>query len=601
MFKNYFKIAWRNLLRNKAYAFINITGLSLGIACGIIIFTVVSYHLSFDAFHANKDRIYRIVTDFHEDNINYTRGVAQPMGKAFRTEYPSIAEKVAMSGTYQNALITLTGQKVPKKFVEDDGVVFAEPGYLDIFNFPLLQGDKATALSQPNSALITQHLAQKYYGTDNVVGKIIRYNNKTDFKITGVLKNIPDNTDRRGEIFLSYANFKDYQPYLANDSSWGSTSSSVECFVLLKPNVTQASVDRLLTLLSKKYNTPEDAKTSIYHLQPLQDIHFNSRYNGFIDKSYLWALFFIGLFLIITACVNFINLATAQALNRSKEVGIRKVMGSMPAQLFWQFIIETALITVFADLLACGIAQVAVPYLNQLLETKMQVNFFGNAQLLTFLFIVSIVVVFLSGSYPGLVLARFQPILALKSKVSQEHIGGFSLRRVLVVTQFAISQMLIIGTIVIASQVHYSKSADLGFNKDAIAVVPIPINDKSTLSTLRTRLAGIAGVEKISYCFQPPASGSNNTTNVRYGNRPKDESWEINMKVADDQYLSTFGLKLVAGRNFYPSDTSSEVLVNEEVVKKLKLASPSDILGRKIKANRNRTVISRMWQQHCWI
>jgi len=586
MLKNYLKIAWRNLLRNKAYAAINITGLSLGIACGILIFTVVNYHLSFDTFHKNKDRIYRVVTVFNEDNVNYSRGVPQPLGKAFKNDY-ALAEKIAMAATYSGALISLPAEKEVKKFDEDEGVVFAEPAYFDIFNFPLLQGNKSTVLAQPNSAIITSHLAKKYFGSDNVVGKVIRYRNKTDFKITGVLQDIPVNTDRKSEIYLSYSNLKDYQPRIASDSSWGSVSGSIECFMLLKPHVTKAQVDNIFPLLMSKYDGPEDAKITLLHLQPLSDVHFNPDYDGYVNKSYLWALFFIGLFLIVTACVNFINLATAQALNRSKEVGVRKVLGSLPYQLFWQFITETAIITLFADVLGCSISKLTISLLNQLFDTKMSLNFSYHGQLPLFLCILSIVVVFLSGSYPGLVMARFQPILALKSKLSQKHIGGISLRRILVVTQFAISQMLIIGTIVIASQVHYSKTSDLGFDKDAIVIVPIPGNDNAILTTMRNRLSAVPGIEKISYCFQPPASGSNNTTDVRYEGRAKKETWEINMKVADDQYLNTFGLKLVAGRNFYPSelDTINEVLVNEEAVKKFNLKHPSDILGRKIKAN----------------
>lgn len=585
MLKNYFKIAWRNLQRNKAYAAINITGLSLGIACGVLIFTVVNYHLSFDTFHNNKDRIYRVVTVFNEDNINYSRGVPQPLGKAFKNDY-TFAEKVAMSASYRGALISLPAEKEVKKFEEEDGVVFAEPAYFDIFNFPLAQGDKATALSQPNSALITTHLAKKYFGTTDVIGKLIRYRNKTDFKITGVLQDIPVNTDRKSEIYLSYSNLKDYQPHIASDSSWGNVSSSVECFMLLKPGITKDRVDRVFPALMRKYDSPEEAKITLLHLQPLADVHFNPDYDGYINKSYLWALFFIGLFLIVTACVNFINLATAQALNRSKEVGVRKVLGSLPYQLFWQFITETAIITLGANVLGCSIAKITLPLLNTLFDTKMSLNFL-HGQLPLFLCILSVFVVFLSGSYPGLVMARFQPIMALKSKLSQKHIGGISLRRILVVAQFAISQTLIIGTIVIASQVHYSKNADLGFNKDAIVLVPLPFNDKATLSTMRTRLAAVAGIEKISYCFQPPASGSNNTTDVRYQNHPKKETWEINMKMADDQYLNTFGLKLAAGRNFFPSDldTVTEAVINEEAVKKLGLKQPSDVLGRKIKAN----------------
>jgi hypothetical protein len=354
---------------------------------------------------------------------------------------------------------------------------------------------------------------------------------------------------------------------------------------LLKPSVTAAQVNKALPLTVHKFYKDRDVKVWQFKLQPLADIHFNPDFDGYADKKYLWALFFIGVFLIVTACVNFINLATAQALNRSKEIGIRKVLGSLRGQLFWQFIVETALITMTAVLLACGIAELVLPALNNLFKSEMSLNFFSSWQLLSFLLTLSVIVTFLSGSYPGLIIARFQPVLALKSKISQRHIGGFSLRRVLVVTQFAISQILIIGTIVIASQMHYSKTSDLGFDKEAIVLLPLPIQDKVKMNTLKTRLSEITGVEKISLCWQAPAAGSNNNTNVRYDNRAEDEHWGINLKSADDKYLSTFNLKLVAGRNIYPSDTVREFIVNETFVKKLNLKSADEVIGKRLNIN----------------
>jgi putative ABC transport system permease protein len=584
MFKNYFKIAWRNLKRNKAYASINVIGLSLGIACAILIFTLVSYHLSFDTFHKNKDRVYRLVTEWHDETVGHSAAVPQPLGKAFRNDF-SFAEKTARVVDYENILISLPGEKENKKFKEERGVVFAEPAFFDILDFPLLKGNKKTVLAQPNEAIITEKIAKKYFGKEDAIGKAIRLNNNVNFKITGILKDLPPNTNRNQEIYLSYANLKDHSAWLASDSSWGGVYSGCQCFTLLKPNVTAAQVNKAFPLTIKKYYSGRDLKVWQFKLQPLADIHFNPDFDGNIDKKYLWALFFIGLFLIITACVNFINLATAQALNRSKEIGIRKVLGSLRSQLFWQFIAETTLITIVAVVLACGMAELTLPYLNQLLTSDMQLHFFTQPQLLVFLLLLTVVVVFLSGSYPGLVLARFQPILALKSKLSQKHIGGFSLRRILVVTQFAISQMLIIGTIVIASQMRYSKSSDLGFNKDALIMLPVPTGDKTKMNTLKTRLAGVRGVEKISLCWQAPAAQSNNNTGLRYDNRAEDEHWGINLKSADDQYLSTFGLRLAAGRNIYPSDTLREFLVNETFVKKLNLKSPQEVIGKRLSIN----------------
>ncbi|MEO6722237.1 MAG: ABC transporter permease [Ferruginibacter sp.] len=583
MFKNYFKIAWRNLKRNKAYALLNIVGLSLGIACSILIFVLVSYHLSFDTFHKNKDRVYRITTEWHAETVSHSAAVPQPLGKAFRNDF-SFAEKTARVVDYDDKLISIPGPE-NKKFMEEKGVVFAEPAIFDILDFPLVKGNRKTVLVQPNEALITEKIAHKYFGKEDPMGKTIRFNNLINFTITGILKDIPPNTDRRQEIYVSYANLRDYNSWIASDSSWGGVYSGSQCFTLLKPSVTMAQVNKALGLTVQKYYTGRDVKEWNFKLQPIADMHFNPDYDGYADKKYLWALFFIGLFLIVTACVNFINLATAQALNRSKEIGIRKVLGSLPRQLFWQFIAETFLITIVAVVLAYALAELTLPYLNALFKSNMHLYLFTSLQLPLFLLALTIIVVFFSGSYPGLVLARFQPILALKSKLSQKHIGGFSLRRVLVVTQFAISQMLIIGTIVIASQMHYSKSSDLGFSKDAIIMLPLHGEDQVKMNTLKTRLAAVSGVEKISLCWQAPASGSNNNTNVRYDTRPEDEHWGINLKNADDQYVSTFGLKLVAGRNIYPSDTLREFLVNETFVKKLNLKSPDEVIGKRMSVN----------------
>ena len=579
MIKNYIKIAWRNLKRNKAYAAISVIGLALGIACGILIFTLITYHLSFDTFHNNSDRIFRLYTEWHDDGIGKSNGVPQPLGKTFRNDF-TLAEKTARVINFRDNLITITEGNEVKKFREENGVVFTEPQYFDILNFPLLKGDKKTVLVQPGEAIITEKIARKYFGGENAIGKVFRLDNKVNFTITGILKDLPANTDRKQEIYVSYGNMDEYTDKRREDN-WGGVYSGSEAFTRLKPTVTMAQANKAMAEIVKKHYTGRDLKVWFFKLQPLNDIHFNAELDGYADKKYLWALFFIGLFLIITACVNFVNLATAQALNRSKEVGIRKVLGSLPYQLFWQFIAETALITIVAVIVAIGLSYVALPAINHLFQSQMT---FNKGQLSVFIILISIVVIFLSGSYPGLVLARFQPILALKSKLSQKHIGGFSLRRILVVTQFSISQILIIGTIIIVSQLHYSQTADLGFNKDAIVLLPVPQNDKVKLSTMRNRINEVQGVEKVSYCFRPPASQSNNTTGVNFNHRAEDEHWSINTKTADENYIVTFGLKLVAGRNFFPADSTREFVVNETFVKKLNL-KPQDVIGKMLSIN----------------
>jgi len=579
MIKNYIKIAWRNLKRNKAYAFISVVGLALGITCGILIFTLITYHLSFDNFHKNPDRIYRLYTEWHDDGIGRSQGVPQPLGKTFRNDF-ALAEKTARVISFHDNLITITQGNQVKKFNEEDGVAFTEPGYFDILNFPLVKGDKKTILVKPGEAIVTEKTARKYFGNADPIGKVFRLDNKVNFTITGVLKDLPANTDRKQQVYVSYGNMDEYTDKRREDN-WGGVFSGSEAFTLLKPTTTLANANEAMALIIKKHYTGRDLKVWKFKLQPLSDIHFNSDLDGYADKKYLWALFFIGLFLIITACVNFVNLATAQALNRAKEIGVRKVLGSLPRQLFWQFIAETTLITLVAVIVAVALSFIALPVINNLFHSQMA---FELSQLALFIVLISILVVFLSGSYPGLVLARFQPILALKSKLSQEHVGGFSLRRILVVTQFSISQVLIIGAIIIVSQLHYSQTADLGFNKDAVVLLPIPQNDKAKLSTLHNRINEVQGVEKSSYCYRPPASQSNNSTDVRFNHRAEDEHWGINTKPGDENFLSTFGIKLVAGRNFFPADTTREFLVNETFVKKLNL-KPQDVIGKMLSVN----------------
>jgi putative ABC transport system permease protein len=584
MIKNYFKIAWRTLLRYKAYTGINIFGLTLSITAAILIFTLVTYQFSFENFNHNKDRIYRIVTDYGDQtSLNHVPCVPQPLGKAFRNDF-TFAEQTARVVSYRKVLLSLKEEKEVKKFQEDDGVAFAEPSFFHIFDFPLVQGDPNTALASPHSALITESIAQKYFGAADAMGKTLRVNNDIDFTITGILKDLPPNTDRRQQIYLSYDNLKDWNPSFASDTSWPMLYTGSECFVLLKKGVSPATVDKAFPAFVNKYYKGDDAKANSFRLQPLGDIHTNTQYDGRTDPKYLYTLLLIGIFLLATACMNFINMATAQALNRSKEVGIRKVLGSLRNQLFWQFIAETAIITLIAGVMAWLAAIALLPSLNTLTTTHMTLELLSTGRTIAFCFIVFLVVIFAAGSYPGLILARFQPVLALKSKLSQAHIGGFPLRRILVTSQFAISQLLIIGMIIIAWQMHYSNNLDMGFDKEAIVTVPIPANDGTRMHTLKDRLRIIPGVENFTLCYQPPASRSNQTTDVTYDNRPKPERWEINVKTADDHYLATFGLHLVAGRNLYPSDTLREFLVNETFVKKLGLNSPLDVLGKRIQA-----------------
>ena len=584
MLRNYLKIAWRNLLRNKAYTAINILGLALGMTCGILIFTLVSYHLSVDTFHPDSDRTYRIVTEMHRDRIEYSSSVPSPLGKAFRSDY-TFGEKVARINTANEVMIAIQDNQEIKKFKEEAGVDFVETDFFDLFNFPMVQGDAKAALTQPNTAILTERMARKYFGNINPINKTIRLNNKINFRVTGVLKNLPANTDRKTEIFVSYNTLKQYNEWLASDDSWGGISSSMQCYVRLRPGVSPAQVEQVFPAYVKKYR-PTSKNVHHYKLQPLADVHFNGQYGGTMSKTNLWVLSLIGLFLLITACVNFINLATAQALNRAKEVGVRKVLGSVRGQLFWQFLAETGLITTAALVLALGCSFGLVPVVNEWFDSRIAINLFTDWRLPAFLFLLGILITFFAGSYPGLILARFQPMLALKGRLSQRYVGGFNTRRALIVAQFAISQILLIGVIVMAAQMRYTKQSDLGFNKDAVVMIPTGAESNvQTMNTLKARFAGLTGVKDASVCMDAPASINEWETSLGYNNRPENEPFLVSVKAADNQYVSLFDLELVAGRNLYPSDTVREFVVNERFAKNLNLKSAQELIGKSISVN----------------
>ena len=584
MLKNFFKISWRNLVANKAYTFINVSGLALSMACGILIFTLIKYHLSFDDFHPDSGRIYRMVTEQHRDNISYVGSVPPAFAKTFRKDY-TFAELTANITTFPDELVTINSGAGLKKFKEPNGISFVEQDYFDIFNFPLLRGDKHTALNELNTGIITERIAKKYFGKEDPMGKIFKLDDKIPVRVTGILKDLPDNTDQKSEVFLSYPTIKAYAGWFVADDAWGGINDGLQCYVRLRPGVTPAQVEAAMPALAAKYR-PQNKNIHVYRVQPLREVHFDARYGGVMERRTLWILSFIGIFLIVTACVNFVNLATAQALRRSREVGVRKVLGSLRSQLFWQFIAETALISILGLALALAIAMSVLPSVNSLFKTQMSLHLFSDGTLLFFLLLLTAVVTFLAGSYPGLILSRFKPVAAIKGKISNQQIGGFNTRRALIVTQFAISQILIIGMIVIASQMHYAKSSDLGFNKDAIVMVPLGLDSAgNSVSTLKDRLARLPGVEKVTACYEAPSAASGWGTSVRYDNRVEDEVFHIEVKAGDDQYISTFGIDLVAGRNIFPSDTVREFLVNETFVRKLNLTSPSQVIGKKMAIN----------------
>lgn len=577
MFKNNLRIAFRSLFSNKVYGLLNILGLALSMTCGLLIFILIKYHLNFDTFHHNANRIYQFVTEQHRESISYTSSVPPGFANAFREDFGT-SGVVAKSATYTDALVVYD----QKKFIEEAGVAFTEPTYFDIFNFPLLTGKNM--LAEPNTGLITTSLAQKYFGKEDPINKVIKIENKLDVRITGVLKDLPDNTDQPAGIFVSWKSIKGFDMFLGVEDNWNGITTILKTYVRLAPGVSAANLEKQFPKYAEKRKGSKNVH--IYHMLPLQERHFDERYSGVMDKASLWILGIIGLFLIVAACLNFINLSTAQALRRSKEVGIRKALGSLRLQLFWQFIIETGIIVVMATLVAIVFSALLLPNLNALASAKLNLQSAFDLKLLVFTIGMILIVTFFAGSYPGLILSGFRPVMALKGKVSMQQVGNFNIRRSLIVTQFMITFILIIGMLVITRQMQYARHKDLGFNKDAVLMVPMGADslDANAIG-LQNEMMRQAGVKNVSVCFEAPSSYSSWNTNFRLTGDAEDEPFTVDVRSADDQYIPTFGLQLIAGRNIFPDSSVRECIVNEMMVHKLNMKSPQELVGKQLTFN----------------
>ncbi|ATP57090.1 ABC transporter permease [Pedobacter ginsengisoli] len=581
MFKLNLKIALRNLWKHKAYALINIAGLAIGMASCILIFIFIRYQLSFDDQFVNKNRIFRIVSNWEsKGSVDASQGVPVPLSKAIRNDISQFEKVAAIQST--GGVVMALDQTGKTTFKEDIRVFYTQPEFFDIFDFTWLAGIPQQVLNQPNTVVLSEEKAIKYFGTwQQALGKTIRFRNKMDLKVTGVFKELPENTTLTLNVLISYANY----PYKDSDN-WGSVGSSSECYVLLKKGIDINSLDGALAQFNKKYyKNDSDGSRQFHTFQPLKDIHQNSRYGNFsgksIEKREIYSLSVIGAFLLLTACINFINLATAQAVSRSKEVGIRKVMGSRRKQLVMQFLGETLTISIISVLIACVLTEFALPYMQNLFDEQISFSMITHPVIFVFLIVLVLVVSFLAGFYPSLIMSGFSPALAIKNKVAAGNAGGLGLRKILVVIQFTITIILIISTLVVLKQMNYMRQQPLGFNPDAVAMVGLPGDSLSQLkyTNLKERILTIPGVSNLTFCDVPPSS--NNIVENNFSlNNIKIKDFQVRMMHADFKYFETFDLKLIAGKLLTKSDTANGYVVNQTFLKMMNIKTPEEILGR---------------------
>ncbi|TDW99714.1 ABC transporter permease [Dinghuibacter silviterrae] len=583
-------IILRSLRRQKEFSLLNVLGLGVGIGSALLLFLLIRNELSYDTYHSKRDRIYRVVSTetYRNGTMDYDGDAPIPLVDALRQEFPEVeaATDVFLDGA--QFIVPGPGGS-EKKFKE--AINYAEPSFFQIFDRPWIQGDPKTGLTDLQTMAISKTIARRWFGGEqDVVGRIVYMgDHRAPFRITGVVADPPGNTDLQIHIFVSFATFRrDYPTQFTDPTSWDSFSSNVQCYFLLKKGATIASMNRYLPHFVAEHYTPlfehSDSRDSSF-FQPFKDMHFDTQLgspgNGGINYNQLLSLGLIGCFLLLVACINFVNLATALSVNRAREVGVRKVLGSNRRQLLARFMGETAFLVVCSALLGCILAELALGPVCHLLQKDIDRIALLSPGALVFLLVTMVILTVLSGFYPGMVLSGFNPVGALKSKISARTFGGLSLRRALVVFQFLVAQLLIIGTIVVLRQMHYFKSRPMGFDKDAVAVIRLSQGDTKN-AYFKNQVLGIPGVRSATLCNGTPATDGIWSNGFIFDNHPHPEGFEAIYKFADADYLSTFQVPMLAGRPLFPSDTVHDIVVNETLMRKLGVRSPDKILGKTI-------------------
>lgn len=568
MVKNYFKIAWRNIRKNKLFFFINIAGLSIGIATCFVIMLYVYNELSYDRFNKNADDIVRIVFDA---NINggkiYEAGVMPPVAETMKKDFPEVRDATR--------LVPFGSSKINYKdqSFKGDQLAFVDPNFFSVFTLPLVEGDKNTALLKPNSVVISKRTAEKYFGKDNAIGKTIELtaNKNTLYTITGVMENIPENSHFHFDICGSMKSLES-----SKSDSW--MFGNFYTYLLLNPGADRNKMESQLPAMVQRYmgsQIQQSMGVSFqqfvtkgnklgFDLQPLTSIHLHSATNNELepggDATFVYIFGGVALFMVIVACINFINLSTAGASKRAKEVGVRKVVGSDRFQLIWQFLSESVLITLFALIIAFAFVVLALPAFNNISGKELS---FNASQLIAFVGL-GLIVGLIAGIYPAFYLSSFKPIAVLKGKLTSSN-KSFGLRSGLVVFQFFISVCLIVGTIVVYQQMKFIQNKDLGYNKEQLLTIPNSYLLGNNEKSFKQQLLQDSRILSATMSWYKPAGPSNFNNALAY---PQGNDNNIVNGVdyhVDEEYIPTLGMKMIAGRNFskdFATD-SSAIILNE--------------------------------------
>lgn len=600
MFKNYFKTALRTFSKNKATTAINLLGLSIGISAALIIFMVIQYDFNFDKYEPGKENIYRIVTD--GDGWKNS-GVPVPLHQNMQsvTGIQHIAEILQYNDNNIKVSIPQGNSSPAQVFKKQGDIVFTNDEYFGIFPHEWIAGSENAALKNPFKVVLSESYANRYFPDippQKLIGKTVAFSDTILTTVTGVVKDLKANSDFGYKVFISLptiaaTNLK--QNYSWDE--WSNTNSNFQTIIKVYPQVQAEQINKQIAAVFKAHKSSPDDSKIIHRLQPLSDIHFNTDFDGSVDMSTVRNLILLAVFLLLLGAINFINLSTAQATQRAKEIGIRKTLGSKKTQLIFQFLSETFLLTLFTAIVSVAITPLLLKAFTGFIPEGLHFSYLYEQPVLwLFFFLLIVLVSIIAGLYPAFILTKFKPVAVLKNNVVTNTGVTRSawMRKTLIVFQFIIAQVFIIGVLVVDKQIHYSMQKDMGFRKDAIINFYVPFdfsNPNNKKFILKDELAKIPEIQEVSLGNQSPAFSGQMSTTVSYKEKGKDVKLSVDSRNGDTAFLSVYNIKLIAGRNIMPSDSATEFLINETLARQLGFQQPSEAVGHFLSSNNSQKPI----------
>ncbi|MFA5971334.1 MAG: ABC transporter permease [Lentimicrobiaceae bacterium] len=583
MIRNYFKIAWRNLLRNKVFSVINIVGLTTGLVCCLLLVLYIQHELSFDNFHPNKDRIVRVIMEYSFNGNKPVKGnwTSTKVLPAFERQFPEVESGVRMN-TFWTSNVVKYGDKL---FIESN-FLFADSNFFNVFGYKLISGNPSQVLKLTNNVVITETSAKKYFGEDNPVGKTLLIGTRQmPFLVTGVAKDCPDNSQLKFDFIASFSSLGENQEQTYFNANYTT-------YLLLKDKNSIASLQKKIEPFMKKEMKNEKGTYINYYLEPLTQVHLYSPYDAMVPNTnivYIYIISGVALLILLIACFTYINLSTVKSIGRAKEVGIRKVAGANKKQIFWQFIIESLVITLTSVIISIAITIFILPLFNSFTQKNLTVFNLLNPSIIASVLILLFTIAVLAGSYPAMIVAAFKPVKVLKGAFKNTAPGNW-LRKSLIVFQFSISVFLIIAAIIIARQLSFIQNKKLGYDKEHVLVTHLTQTLVDKIDLVKSEFKSNPDIISVSKTAWEPVSIISGG-HIRRADLPPSNNMNVSFSPVDEDYVKTCGLQLIAGNELSRQDildgskdsnNYNHIIINEAACKALGWKSPQEAINKKI-------------------